>query len=186
MDGANKIKVFALAIFSMLIFSLTFVAAQATQPVWACSIKDCLPGFSKALYLLFGFPSDQSIGVLIAGVFIFFIIAFGIIDIVTLISPLFSKKTIYFIGFGLAFIVAFTRLLAFFAIWAFSFVAGMGTLAIIIELVITFGISIALSFGSWRAWQFAMKKRIQAESLRAAGEAAKGWRKLAGFEKLTE
>jgi|GEM_PF-5519724 len=187
MDGANKIKVLSLAIFSMLIFSLTFVVAQTApqQPIPWCSIDECLGKFSGFLNIVFGFPKDQSIGILIIAVFIFLVIAFGIIDILSLTAPFFSRKTHYLIGFGLAFIAAFSRLLVYFTIWLFGLAAALGTIAVIFEIILAFVIFIGLAWCSEKAFAWALKRKIKAEALKGAKQPAKAWEKLKKFEELT-
>jgi hypothetical protein len=186
MAGTNKIKVFSLAIFSMLIFSLTFVAAQATQSILWCSMEECLGKFSSFLNLVFGFPKDQSIGILIIAVFIFLVIAFGIIDILSLTAPFFSRRTHYLIGFGLAFIAAFSRMLVYFTIWLFRLAAAMGTIAVIFEIILAFAIFMGLAWCSEKAFAWALRRKVKMKALKEVEEPAEAWRKLKEFEKATK
>jgi hypothetical protein len=193
MDGTNKTKVLSLAIFSMLIFSLTFVAAQDTeqpqdtkQPIIWCSLEQCLGKFSDVLYYLFGLPKEESIGIFIVAVFIFLILMFGIIDILNLVGIFFSKKTNYLIGFTLAFLVTIFRGLSKFVLFLFNLVAGLGAIAVIAEIGAAFIIFIGLAWCSEKAFAWALKRKIKAEALRGAEGPAKAWEKLKKFEKLTE
>lgn len=95
----------------------------------------------------------------IIGLIIIAIIFAGLYDILELTSIFENRWVKFVIAAGLGIIAAITGLVRLFASWAFSIVAGLGTVGIVLEILIAIIIFIGLSFGSAWAAQFAARRR---------------------------
>jgi len=113
---------------------------------------------------------------------IFVIVFVAAADIVSTFST-FSAMTSWIIGFALAIITSATGLLSQLSLVVFSFVAGVGVIAIAGVIISAFVVAFAVHFGisGLSGWLKARKTMMEAET--GAVKAAAGIRALKAIEK---
>ncbi|MEM2707588.1 MAG: hypothetical protein QXQ30_00705 [Candidatus Pacearchaeota archaeon] len=177
----KNIKNFILIYFLLSLIFIPFVIAQEPK-----SVLDYPVGAIKPFDWLFGFTELTTVGHVIIFVLLFLIFMFAFVDILTLTAPFFSRRTVYIISFGLSLLIALSRGLIAIARFLLSLASTVGVVAVVSEIIVAFVIFILLSWGSTKAFKWALKRRLKAKALKEAEEPATAWTKLKEFEELTK
>ncbi|MEM1577448.1 MAG: hypothetical protein QXM27_00275 [Candidatus Pacearchaeota archaeon] len=177
----KNIKNFILIYFLLSLIFIPFVIAQEPK-----SVLDYPVGPIKPFDWLFGFTELTTVGHVIIFVLLFLIFMFAFVDILTLTAPFFSRRTVYIISFGLSLLIALSRGLIAIARFLLSLASTMGVVAVVSEIIAAFVIFILLSWGSTKAYLWAMRRKVRAQALRGATGPAEAWQKLEQFQQLTK
>jgi len=138
-----------------------------------------------------GVTADLGIGKtwkdLIIALIVFVILLAGMYNILMLVSIFDEGWVIWIMAIGLSVIAALSGLVRGITIFLIKFAAGFGALGIVLEIIISIGIFIGLSFGGSKVAQWSAKRqanKIIAKATRGIGKIRAGVRtiKAAGEE----
>ena len=157
-----------LGLFFVLLFFIQFSFAQTMGDVYK-TIK-----IGGALELLFGLRPDQPIEVGIIWLIIFIMLFFAFSDIFKLFT-VFSPKTAYILGFGLAMITAMVRGVLWLSVRIFSWIGGFGAISIALVMISAFLVFIIVHWlTGGRFYNWAARRQAQLQGIKAAMPIIKG------------
>ena len=162
--GVGNERLFAFVLLGLMsmsfLFSITSVAAAPVLGLGGDSV------IAKIYNPLFGlqFPgADWKEIVVVSVIFLVFFMAFS--DILASFSG-FSPWVAWFIGFGIAMILALSRACLYTAIWMLGFLSWLGAAAIFVAIAMSFIAFALLHFGSMGIGKWVYRRQAMLEQRR--------------------
>jgi hypothetical protein len=179
---------FALLVFN-LFGNLNIVSAaggnggDTTYNIYSDQVVNTDTGVGKILGFLNLTGTWREI---VLGFLILLIIFAAMYDILQLVSIFQSRWVILLIAFAIALAAALTNFVHKIAVWFATIAAGLGTVAIFIEIIVCIVIFIGLSLGSTSIAKWAAKRKAQIETIKAMHGAGETKAAIRGMREIQE
>jgi len=139
------------------------ITGEATSSVNV--LEGSVPDWGESVLSFFNVGVSEGMGIgntwkdLIIAVIVFVIILAGMYNILTLTSIFDEAWVIWVMAAGLAIIASLTGLIRGITVFLIQVAAGLGAFGIVIEIIISIGVFIALSFGSSAVAKWAAQRK---------------------------